>query len=92
MRETENALREISQNTIKEADKIIIEYMRKRGLTLNDLQGNIVMQNVPFQDLEINTTKLNYWYKDELILSVKTELNYKELAVTCNYTIKKGDW
>ena len=92
MREIENALREISQNTTKEADKIIIEYMRKRGLTLNDLQGNVVMQNVPLQGLEINTTQLNYWYKGELILSVKTEFNYKELAVTCNYTIKKGDW
>ena len=92
MREIENALKEISQNTTKEADRIIIEYMRKRGLTLNDLQGNVVMQNVPLQDLEINTTQLNYWYKDELILSVKTEFNYKELAVTCNYTIKKGDW
>jgi hypothetical protein len=92
MREIENALKEISQNTTKEADRIIIEYMRKRGLTLNDLQGNVVMQNVPPRDLEINTIQLNYWYKDELILSVKTELNYKELAVTCNYTIKKGDW
>ena len=92
MREIENALREISQNTTKEADRIIIEYMRKRGLTLDDLQGNVIMQNVPPHGLEINTTQLNYWYKDELILSVKTEFNYKELAVTCNYTIKKGDW
>ena len=92
MREIENALREISQNTTKEADRIIIEYMKKRGLTFNDLQGNVVMQNVPPQDLEINTTQLNYWYKDELILSVKTEFNYEELAVTCNYIIKKGNW
>ena len=58
MREIENALREISHNTTKEADRIIIEYMRKRELTLNDLQGNVVMQNVPPQDLEINTTQL----------------------------------
>jgi len=88
----ENALREISQNTTKEADRIILEYMRKRGLTLDDLQGNVIMQNVPLQDLEINTTQLNYWYKGELILSAIIKFNYEDYAATCEYTIKKGDW
>ena len=77
----------------KEADRIILEFMQKKGLTLDDLQGNVVMQNVPCTDLEINTTQLNYWYKGELILSVKQKFDITQpMIVRAEMTIEKGEW
>ena len=77
----------------KEADRIILEFMQKKGLTLDDLQGNVVMQNVPCTDLEINTTQLNYWYKGELILSAKQKFDITQPTIArCELTITKGEW
>lgn len=77
----------------KEADRIILEFMQKKGLTLDDLQGNVVMQNVPCTDLEINTTQLNYWYKGELILSVKQKFDITQpMIARAEMTIEKGEW
>ena len=91
MRDIQKAMVEINQRAIKEADEIILEYMRKRSFSLKDLQGNVIMQAIP-DDKAPNVTKLNYWYKGELILSVISRVNYRELIVTCEYSIKKGDW
>ena len=77
----------------KKVDRIILEFMQKKGLTLDDLQGNVVMQNVPCTDLEINTTQLNYWYKGELILSVKQKFDITQpLIARCEMIIEKGEW
>lgn len=89
----QKAVLEIKNQTIKETDKLILEYMKKRNLTLDDLKGNIAMQNVPFLDLEINTTKLNYYYKDELILSVIQKFDFQQPTISrCELIIKKGNW
>ena len=83
----------ILHSQTKEADRIILEFMQKKGLTLDDLQGNVVMQNVPCTDLEINTTQLNYWYKGELILSVKQKFDITQpMIVRAEMTIEKGEW
>lgn len=93
MIEIKKAVSEITSKTSKEADKLILEYMKKRNLTLDDLKGNIAMQNVPILDLEINTTKLNYYYKDELILSVMQKFDFEQPTITrCELIIKKGNW
>ena len=89
----QNKVTEVCKNTMKEADRILLEYMQKKGLTLDDLQGNVVMQNVPCTDLEINTTQLNYWYKGELILSVKQKFDITQpLIARSEMIIAKGEW
>ena len=89
----QNAVSKVCSNTQKEADRIILEFMQKKGLTLDDLQGNVVMQNVPCTGLEINTTQLNYWYKGELILSAKLKWDIKQPTIARGeLTITKGDW
>ena len=60
----------------KEADRIILEFMQKKGLTLDDLQGNVVMQQEPNDPWDtLVTNKITYWYKGELILSVKQKFD-----------------
>ena len=89
----QNEVTEVCKNTMKEADRILLEYMQKKGLTLDDLQGNVVMQNVPCTDLEINTTQLNYWYKGELILSVKQKFDITQpMIARAEMTFEKGEW
>ena len=91
--EMQKAVSKMCTNTRNEADRIILEFMQKKGLTLDDLQGNVVMQNVPCTDLEINTTQLNYWYKGELILSVKQKFDITQpMIVRAEMTIEKGEW
>lgn len=76
-----------------EADRIILEYMNKKGLTLEDLQGNVVMQNIPSETGELNASTLTYWYKGELILSVSQKIDLKSpFLVRTELIIKKGNW
>ena len=67
MNELQNKLLEASQNTTKYADKLLLEYMAKKGLTVEDLQGNIVMQHYPMGTKDEDCNSLVYWYKNELI-------------------------
>ena len=77
----------------KEADRIILEYMNKKGLTLEDLQGNVVMQNIPSVTGELNASTLTYWYKGELILSASQKIDLKSpFLARAELVIKKGNW
>ena len=76
-----------------EADRIILEYMNKKGLTLEDLQGNVVMQNIPSETGELNASTLTYWYKGELILSASQKIDLKSPFIArSELIIKKGNW
>lgn len=77
----------------KEADRIILEYMNKKGLTLEDLQGNVVMKNIPSVTGEPNASTLTYWYKGELILSASQKIDLKSpFLARVELIIKKGNW
>ena len=78
----------------KEADRIILEFMQKKGLTLDDLQGNVVMQQEPNDPWDtLVTNKITYWYKGELILSVKQKFDITlPLIARCEMIIEKGGW
>jgi hypothetical protein len=81
------------KTSTKEADKLLLEYMQKRNLTIEDLQGHIMMKEE--QDFSITTDiKItSYWYKSELILSVIQTFEFKSPSVArSELQIKKGDW
>ena len=66
--------------------------MQKKGLTIDDLQGNVAMQNYPYGMNGDDTVTLAYWYKDELILKVKQKIDITQPLVTrCVMSIEKGD-
>ena len=93
MNELQEKLSKVSQNTVKLADKILLEYMQKKGLTIEDLQGNVVMQNYPYGMNGDDTATLTYWYEGELILKVKQKIDITQPLVTgCVMSIEKGDW
>lgn len=93
MNELQEKLSEVSQNTVKLADKILLEYMLKKGLTIEDLQGNVAMQNYPYGMYGDDTATLTYWYKGELILKIKQKIDITQPLVTkCVMSIEKGDW
>ena len=76
-----------------EADRIILEYMNKKGLTIEDLQGNVAMQNIPSETGEPNVSTLTYWYKGELILSASQKIDLKSpFLARSELIIKKGNW
>ena len=86
-------LAEAHKNITKLADKLILEYMQKKGLTIEDLQGNVFMQNYPYGLNGDNNVTLAYWYKDELILSVKQKFDLTQPTITrCEMVIEKGKW
>lgn len=93
MNDLQNKLAEATKNTVKYADKLLLEYMQKKGLTIDDLQGNVVMQHYPFGTKDEECDTLAYWYKGELILKVKQKFDITQPLVTrCEMVIEKGEW
>lgn len=91
--ELQTKIAEACINSTKEADRLLLEYMQKRKLTLEDLQEHILMREErDFNDMpEIKIT--SYWYKCELILSVIQRFDFKSPFVArCELQIKRGDW
>ena len=81
------------QNCASEANKVLLEYMAKKGLTIADLEGNFAVQNHPFGVEENDGAVLRYWYKGELILSMKQRIYQTgALEVKAEMVIEKGDW
>ena len=81
------------QNSVSEADRLLLEYMKKKSLTIADLEGNVAVQNHPFGVEENDGAVLRYWYKGELILSMKQRIYQVSLLETrAEMVIEKGDW
>ena len=93
MNEIQNAVFRILENQVKEADNLLFEYMKKKGLSFSDLDENVAIQNLPFGVEENDGAVLRYWYKDELILSMKQRIYQTgALEVKAEMVIEKGDW
>ena len=90
----QDKLADITKQTVKEADLLILGYMQKRNLTIEDLQGNVVMQQEQQDPWEVGVSlKRTYWYKGELILSVKQKWDVRQpLCTRGEMVIEKGDW
>ena len=81
------------KQSVKEADRLLLEYMKKKGLTIADLEGNVAVQNLPFGIEGDDCASLRYWYKGELILSMKQRIyQVSPLEVKAEMVIDKGDW
>lgn len=77
----------------KGIDRLILEYMKKKNLTVDDLQGNVVVQNLPYGVEGEGFPIVRYWYKDELILSTKLRIYQKNpLEIKAEMVTEKGDW
>lgn len=81
------------QNCASEADKLLLEYMKKKGLTIKDLEGNAAVQNLPFGVEENDGAVMRYWYKGELIISIKQRIyQVSPLEIKIEMFVEKGDW
>ena len=81
----------LAEQTVSQTDKLLLEYMEKRNITLEELNGNLVMQRVPCD--EICATKVSYWFKGELIFSLTSKsFLSSQFASKEEFTIKKGNW
>ena len=88
-----NKLSKAWQNCVSEADRLLLEYMKKKSLTIADLDGNIAVQNHPFGVEEDDCVVRRYWYKGELILSMKQKIyQVSPLEIRAEMVIEKGDW
>lgn len=86
---------DITKQTAKETDRLILEYMQKRNLTIDDLKGNVAMQreesNDPWE--QGVTVKTTYWYKGDLMITVTQKIDVtKPLETKAEMIIEKGDW
>lgn len=91
--EIQSKVAEACKTSTKEADRLLLEYMQKRNLTIEDLQEHIMMKEErDFNDMpELKIT--SYWYKCELILSVIQRFDFESPFVArCELHIKKGNW
>lgn len=85
-------LAEIAKESVKEGDRLLLEYMKKRGLTFADLEGNVTIQNVPI-DSEFNCNKLTCRYKSELIFSIIQRFAMTQpFIMRAEARIEKGNW
>ncbi len=81
------------QNSASEANRLLLEYMKKKGLTIADLEGNVAVQYHPFGVEKDDCAVLRYWYKGELILSMKQRIyQVSPLEIKAEMVIEKGDW
>ena len=81
----------LAEQTVSQTDKLLLEYMEKRNITLEELNGNLVMQRVPCD--EICASKVSYCYKGELIFSLTSKsIISSQFASKEEFTIKKGNW
>ena len=88
-----NKLSKAFQSCGKEADKVLLEYMKKKRLTIADLGVHFAIQNHSFGVEGDDCAVLRYWYKGELILSMKQRIyQTSPLEVKAEVLIEKGDW
>jgi hypothetical protein len=81
----------LATQTVSQTDKLLLEYMKKRNITLEELNGNLVMQRVHLD--EICASKVSYWYKGELIFSLTSKSCItSQFASKEEFTIEKGNW
>ena len=81
----------LAEQTVSQTDKLLLEYMKKRNITLEELNGNLVMQRVPCD--EILATKVSYCYKSELIFSLTSKsLITSQFVSKEEFFIEKGNW
>lgn len=91
--EIQTKVAEACKKSTKEADKLLLEYMQKRNLTIEDLQGNVLMEQFPFDYDGKNNSKTEYSYKGELIMTVEQKFDMASpLVARCELVIKKGNW
>ena len=90
----QSKIADVCKQSVKEADRVILEYMAKRNLTLADLQDNVVMQQEQDDPLDVGVTlKRTYWYKGELIFCIKQRYDITQpLIARAEMVIEKGDW
>lgn len=79
---------------MSEVDKVLLEYMEKKGLTIDDLQGNVVMREEGNTGLyEPNEHRITYWYRGDLIFSITNKFDMTQpLATTVTVIVEKGNW
>ena len=81
----------LAEQTVSQTDKLLLEYMKKRNITLEELNGNLVIQRVPCN--EICASKVSYWYKGELIFSLTSKsILSSQFASKEEFIIEKGNW
>ncbi len=90
----QSKIADVCKQSVKEADRVILEYMAKRNLTLADLQDNVVMQQEQDDPWDVGVTlKRTYWYKGELIFCIKQKYDIRQpLIARVEMVIEKGDW
>lgn len=90
----QNKIGDVCKQSVKEADRVILEYMAKRNLTLADLQDNVVMQQEQQDPWDVGVTlKRTYWYKGELMFSIKQRYDITQpLIARAEMVIERGDW
>ena len=90
----QSKIADVCKQSVKEADRVILEYMTKRNLTLADLQDNVVMQQEQNDPWDVGVIlKRTYWYKGELIFCIKQKYDITQpLIARAEMVIEKGDW
>lgn len=90
----QNKVSGVCKTTVKEVDRILFEFMNKKGLTIADLQGNVVIQREENDPWETGVNiKTSYWYKGELMIKVTQKYDItKPFVARAEMIIEKGDW
>ena len=80
-----DSIAEVCKGVVEEIDKIVIEYMNKKGISYNDIKEKVEIQEEP--------DKKSYLYEKELILSIEQKLDITNPACgKCEMFITRGNW
>ncbi len=80
-----DSIAEVCKGVVEEIDKIVIEYMNKKGISYNDIKEKVEIQEEP--------DKKSYLYEKELILSIEQKLDITNPGCgKCEMFIIRGNW
>ena len=79
--EIQTKVTEACKTNAKEVDKLLLEYMQKRNLTIEDLQDNFLIEQFPFDYDGKNNSKIEYNYKGELIMTIEKKFYMESPSV-----------
>ncbi len=88
----QKAVSKACTNLGKECDEIIFEYMQKKGLSLKDLQENMIMYEFPCGFDGRVTEIQKCCYKGDIVFSVFQKIDSTPYSVSSKMVIKKGNW
>ena len=89
----QDAVITLNENVLKIEESLLLEYMEKKNLTLEDMKEHCVIARYPYGLNGDETLRFQILYNDEVIATIRQEIDTPTpLLVKGELKITKGEW